>query len=250
MDTLDTRRGFGFIPAVAQYSLGVVADPGHQLVHVVAPEGLAINAGLDWIEAELAARELESTALCAIELRSPEAMTDEQFAELNAAYRTRLSRLGVLLGEDNPVARTNGCPVTDAPGEPIVHGFTFVRPGADPAAATGFVTSGSAETREGDGPYLSRATAPGEDSEQALLTKATWVLGEMERRMASLGQGWQQCGVLNVYSRHRFAELDRLIAEHVGPQTEIVWWLVTPPLQGLEIEMDCRSAVEEPARAR
>src|SRR5262249_57912158 len=73
------------------------------------------------------------TALCGIELRSPAPFTFDGFAEFNDGYRGLLREWGILIGEDNPIPRTNVAPVTAAPTTPSLYAFDYTLPGTTPS---------------------------------------------------------------------------------------------------------------------
>ncbi|MEQ4722471.1 hypothetical protein [Nonomuraea sp. B19D2] len=241
-------RGYSYLPAVAQYSAGVVADDGHELRRHVMSPGLPLADGFRAIEGLLAHRNLPGTALCALELRSPTAMTEDEFGDLNRTYRAELERLRILLDDANPVARTNVCPLDGTSAEPVIHAFTYARCATGPVPPT-FVVAGSAEAPEGRDSYAGHAVASGDVSENGLAAKATWVLDEMERRLSALGQGWTACADVNVYTRfHGIGSLDGAVSRRCGQTTRTAWWQATPPVKGLEFEMDCRTVVpDEPS---
>ena len=74
----------------------------------------------------------------------------------------------------------------------------------DTAAAPSFIVAGSAESEEGKGDYRDNLIARGDTSAKGLHTKARWVLGEMERRMAALGFDWSSATATLVYTVHDF----------------------------------------------
>jgi len=242
MDLSDSGRGYRYLPAAQQYSAGVRAESHHQLRRVQLDTPLPLDAGLDLARRQLAAHGVPPTGLCAVELRSPAAMTEAQFASLNREYRDQVDRLGALIGSANPVARTNVCPLEGAPSVPGVHAFTFVVPREGDVLPT-FVISGSAEAPEGTDSYAEHAVAPGDTTGPGLAAKADWVLGEMERRLGAAGLRWSDCSEVNVYTRHRDRRTAASVAERVGPGPRVRWHSATPPVQGLDFEMDCRTVV-------
>lgn len=203
--------------------------------------------GLGVIRGTLDILGLPPTALCAVELRSPASMTQDSFNTLNRAYRTELNRLGLLIEGTNPIARTNVCPITAAPASPVIHAFTYVAPRRQAIEPT-FVISGSAEAPEGHGPYADHTIAYGDTTSTGLSTKADWVIAEMRRRLFSLGQSWHSCTDINVYTRfHDYAPLTTKVARRIPNHDRIRSWPATPPVRGLEFEMDCRNVIHQNA---
>ena len=174
--------GYSYIPAVAQYSGGVVADEGHIITRYRLVDELPVAGAFTFIEQFLHDRSLPETALCAFELRSPEPFTEGGFASFNAEYRKQLDAWGITVSGDNPVARSNVCPEIDPPSTPAVHAFCVASPSPVSGPRT-FVVSGSAESPEGQGSYEAGALDAGDTSPAAMERKSAWVMGEMERRL-------------------------------------------------------------------
>ena len=105
---------YSFLPGIAPYSCGVVSAPGYELVHATFHRPSEVVAGFERVAAHLELEGRPHTALCAIELRSPEPFTFEGFAEFNAGYRQILERWGVFVDGVNPIARTNVAPAIAA----------------------------------------------------------------------------------------------------------------------------------------
>ena len=231
--------GYRFIPAVSQYSGGVAAEPGFRIERVRFSRVVPLAAGFAAIEAHLAAIGRPNAAFCACELRSPAPFTEEGFRDFNAIYITTLQRWGLMEGQVNPVARSNVCPEIAPPTEPGFFAFSYTVP--DTAAAPSFIVAGSGEAEEGKGDYRDNLVARGDTSPNGLRTKARWVLGEMERRMAALGFDWSSATATQVYTVHDFHAFlsDELVRRGAMP-AGVIWHFNRPPVQEIEFEMDCR----------
>ena len=236
--------GYRFIPAVSQYSGGVAAEPGFRIERVRFSRVVPLAAGFAAIEAHLASIGRPNAAFCACELRSPAPFTEDGFRAFNAIYITTLQRLGLMEGQVNPVARSNVCPEIAPPTEPGFFAFSYTVP--DTAAAPSFIVAGSGEAEEGKGDYRDNLVARGDTSPNGLRTKARWVLGEMERRMAALGFDWSSATATQVYTVHDFHAFlsDELVRRGAMP-AGVTWHFNRPPVQEIEFEMDCRGLVCE-----
>ena len=236
--------GFRFIPAVFQYSGGVVAEPGFRIERVVFRQPVPLALGFQRAEAIVEARGRPLTAFCACELRSPLPFSDEGFRDFNQLYVQTLAKWGIYNDSTNPVARSNVCPELGPPVEPCFHAFSFTVP-ADDRVAT-FVVAGSGEAREGGATYRQRTVRHGETSADALREKAVFVLGEMERRLTLLGQSWSSTTATQVYTVH---DLYPFLADEIvgrgAARAGLTWHLCRPPVRGLEYEMDCRGVAVE-----
>jgi hypothetical protein len=236
--------GYRFIPAVFQYSGGVAAEPGFEIERVAFREPLPLAVGFQRVEAIVAARGRPLTAFCACELRSPLPFTDEGFRSFNEHYVETLARWGVYDGKANPVARSNVCPEIAPPAEPSLYAFSFTMP-AERGVPT-FVVAGSGEAREGGATYRERTVRFGEASPEAMREKATFVLGEMERRLGLLGQSWSSTTATQVYTVH---DLYPFLADEIvrrgAARAGLTWHFCRPPVRDLEYEMDCRGIATE-----
>ena len=231
--------GYRFIPAVSQYSGGVVAEPGLRIERVRFARVVPLAEGFAAIEAHLASIGRPVGAFCACELRSPAPFTEEGFRAFNAVYIETLKRWRLMEGDVNPVARSNVCPEIDPPSEPGFHAFAYTVP--DASAAPSWIVAGSGEAPEGRGDYRDHTVARGDTSTEGLRAKARFVLDEMQRRMAALGQDWSGATAVQVYTVHDFHPFvaDELVRRG-AMRSGLTWHFNRPPVRELEYEMDCR----------
>lgn len=238
------RQDYRYIPGPFQYSAGVASMPGYAIERVRFATAVPLMEGFRRIEAYLTSQGLNLTAFCACELRSPGQFTDEGFIAFNRLYVGTLERWGLFSNDKNPVARSNVCPETGAPSEPGFHAFSFVRP--QDGAPHSFVCAGSGEAQEGTGPYSEKTIRHGDTSPGAMVEKARFVLGAMERRMAALGGSWDTATGVQVYTVHDIHPfLGTEIAARGAARHGITWHYCRPPVVGLEYEMDCRAVLTE-----
>jgi hypothetical protein len=244
-DVVDfSAGGYRFIPSVFQYSGGAAALPGHAIQRVRFRTPVPLAQGFARIERLITDAGRPLTSFCACELRSPAPFTEQGFRAFNEIYVVTLEKWGLFDGKVNPVARSNVCPEIDPPAEPSFHAFSFTVAAAD--AAPSAVISGGAEAREGSASYRERIIRYGETTPDAMLEKARHVLGEMERRLATLGLRWADTTATQVYTVHDLhpflaGEIVRRGAAHSG----LTWHYARPPVRDLEYEMDCRAVIRE-----
>lgn len=235
--------GYSYIPAVFQYSSGVAALPGYRLERMRFSRRLSMAEGWACVRAHLAALGRPLTAFAGCELRSPTPFSDEGFREFNLRYIETLRDWGIMVGEDNPVARSNVCPELAPPTESVFHAFTYTVPDMD--AAPSFLIAGGAETRKAATPR-ERIVAYDDTSATGMRAKAIQTLEEMERRLAAFGLTWADTTavqVYTVYDLHPFF-LDE-IARRGAAENGLTWHPCRPPVQMVDFEMDCRGLVDE-----
>lgn len=237
--------GYRAIKGVFQYSAGVAAEDGFEIVRARFQRPPPLGEAFAAIEAYLAEQGRPMTAFCACELRSPAPFTEEGFVAFNREYVGRLESWGLILDGVNPVARTNVCPALSPPRQVSLHAFSYTMPRTS-SAAGGFVVAGSGEAPEGRGNYRDHAIRLGDRSPEGLREKARWVLGEMERRMEALGSGWPEATAVQlytVYEIHPFLETE--LAARGAMRQGLTWHYVRPPVVDLDYEMDARGVARE-----
>ena len=236
---------YRFLPGIPAFSSGVVAVPGWEIVHATLREPVPWRQGFDRIEAHLRALGRPRTALCGIELRSPAPFTFEGFDAFNQGYRALLGDWKILVGDDNPIPRTNVAPVLGPPAEPSLYGFAYTISGATPSET--FVVAGAGEMRDrargAQGIVRLNDTSP-----EAMVEKARFVMGIMQDRLSALGQTWSGVTAIEVYTALPIgSDLLAAILGPAGPTAVhgIRWFPSRPPIQGLEFEADMRGVARE-----
>jgi hypothetical protein len=237
--------GYHFIPGVFQYSAGVRADDGFEIVRARFRKMLPMSEAFAAIEAHLRTQNRLLEAFCACELRSPAPFSEDSFMAFNKEYVGWLQRWNLIKDGINPVARTNVCPEVAPPKAVGVYAFSYTVPRTS-SAPGGFVVAGSGEAPEGKSNYRDHAIRLGDRSVDGLAEKARWVLGEMERRMRALGATWVDTTgthLYTIYDIHPLLECEIVVrgASKMG----LSWHYARPPVEDLDYEMDVRGVSAE-----
>jgi hypothetical protein len=236
---------YRFLTGISAFSSGTVAMPGHEIVHVTLAAPVPWRAGFARIDGHLRQQGRPRAALCGIELRSPAPFTFDGFAKFNEGYRSLLAEWGILVGDDNPIPRTNVAPVTAAPSEPSLYAFGYTVPGTTPAPT--FIVAGAGELRD-------RAQGPdgivrrGDTSSKAMGEKARFVMSIMQERLLALGGDWSRVTAIEVYTAMPVdAVMLDAILRPAGPAAihGVRFFPSRPPIQGLEFEVDVRGVARE-----
>ena len=247
MPLVDHPSGnYRFLPGIAPYSCGAVAVAGYEIAHVTLNQPLPWRAGLEAIGKFLIGKNRPLSALCAVELRSPQPFTFAGFAEFNAEYAQVLREWSLFVDGVNPVARTNIAPELAPPAEPVVFAFSFTQPAIGHSLPT-FVVAGAGELPEG---VLKRdgIIALGDVSAAGLKTKADYVVGLMTSRLLGLGIYPAATTEIDVYTVHPIHDLivAPILAGLPGGRWHGVNWLYSrPPILDIEFEMDVRGVQTE-----
>lgn len=230
---------YRFLPGIAPYSCGVIADSGREIVHVTLQGPLPWRDGFDWVDQFLRDQGRQRAELCAMELRSPRPFTMQGFVEFNRGYCAVLEEWGVFVDGQNPIARTNVCPIDLDATQPFLHAFSFVRPNPALQRRT-FIVAGAGELMDGtlvnDG-----IVRRGEISPEAIAEKARYVGNVMTERVRGLGVKWEDVTAVNVYSVHPFHSLmeTMLLPNLTAARRHGIHWHYTrPPVLEIEFEMD------------
>ena len=170
----NTRGGYQFLLGIAPYSSGVIAMPGHQIVHATLGNALPWHTGLPAAREYLEKSGLSRFNLCGVELRCPAPHAMSGFIEFNRDYRTLLEKWDMLVDRENPLARTNVSPVVSPPEETVLHGFSYSAPSE--FKGTTFVVAGGGELphRDLDDKHIVRFGGN--------QRKRTWGKSEVRRR--------------------------------------------------------------------
>jgi hypothetical protein len=235
---------YRFLPGIDPYSCGVIANPGHEIVHVTLEVARPWREGFSFVDRFLRKQGRQRAELCAMELRSPKPFSMQGFIEFNRGYCTVLGEWGVLVDGLNPIARTNVCPIALDSPEPVLHAFSFVRP--DPALQRQtFIVAGAGELVEGtlvnDG-ILRR----GETSAEAIAEKARYVCEVMAERLRALHGTWDEVTTVNAYTIHPLHPLMKTLVLPCLPAARrhgITWHYARPPVIDIEYEMDLHGVV-------
>jgi hypothetical protein len=238
------NSGYRYMPGVFQYSCGVGALPGFALERVRFSKVVPLKEGFARIAEILKAAGRPLTAFAACELRSPAPFTEQGFVDFNEIYIKTLEDWGVMKDRVNPIARSNVCPKIDPPSEPGFHAFSYTV--VAPDAPASFVIAGSGEAAEGKGDYRDNTVRLGDTSPSAMLEKAKWVLGEMERRMSAFSGDWSQTTAAQLYTvQDVYALLESELGRRGVFRNGLTWHFNRPPVVDLEYEMDCRRVHRE-----
>jgi hypothetical protein len=241
----NVQGGYSFLRGGKPYSAGVFASAGFAIAHVRLSNPVPWREGFAQIDAQLRAAGRPRSALCAIALRSPAALSFEGFKEFNNSYVDVLKSWNILVDGVNPVARTNVAPEVDPPAQPSLYSFGYTIPSE--SVASSFVVAGGGELPDGsaDPRDIVRAN---ETSAGAMAAKAEFVLGLMQDRLHGLGATWSEVATTNIYTVHDVnALLPTVVLPRIGTARihGVTWHYARPPIVGLEYEMDLRGGTRE-----
>jgi len=234
---------YRYLPAIPAYSAGVAAEPGYLITGLRFAVPSPVGAAFELLDRELESRRLDPSAIVGFELRSATPFGFDSFSDFNDEYRKLLIERDLLDGDHNPVARTNICPVHGAPAEPVILSAFVVRP-ADDRRPGDFVIAGCGEV---DGALAPENIVAFRDlSQDGLLQKAEFVLGEIVARIEALGGTADDPNIINEYSAHAIDGLAELIERRLpaASHSGYVHWSARPPVADIEFEMDCRHISE------
>jgi hypothetical protein len=243
--------GYRYLPSVFQYSAGVAAEPGFQLVQARFRSPPPIEEAYIRIEQHLKKIGRPLTAFAHCELRSPRQFDDQGFIDFNRAYVRTLEQWGIYRAESvgyefiNPVARTNVCPEYFGPSQVAMYSFAYtVLSNSD--SPGGFILSGGGDARPGPESYRERIVAYGDTSKEGLKIKMEFVADEMNKRIESLGFHWRDVTSAQAYSVHNMGGLvEEVFAKQGRMRCGINWYFARPPVSGLDFEMDLRGSVNQ-----
>lgn len=237
---------YRFLPGIAPYSCGVIADAGYEIVRVTWQTALAWEQGFAAVDRFLKQQQAPRAALCAMELRSPEPFSMQGFIDFNQQYCAVLEAWGVSVDGANPVARTNVCPPGLETTEPLLQAFSFVRPNSTLARRT-FIGAGAGELVSGT--LVSEGIVRrGETTPAAIDEKARYVCSVMQERLSGLGADWDDVTQVTAYTVHPLGPLlEGLLLPRLpaARRLGVLWLYSRPPVVDIEFEMDLRGVATE-----
>lgn len=232
--------GYCYLPSIAAYSSGVVADERHEIVRVELEQYVTVEDLPGWV-VDIVERRCgrPRAALCAVELRSPEQISFDEFAVFNEHYSGMLESLGIMVDGVNPVARTNVVPLIEPPSEPSVYAVAFTVP-RRPGSPDSYVLAGVGDTL---GLSESQIVRGRDGTADPLAEKAASVLHRLTENQRRLQRGRSMPGTAHVYTAHVLStDLCATIGRAVGAlDGSFQLHPARPPIEGLEFEMDLRS---------
>jgi hypothetical protein len=241
---------YRYIPAVFQYSSGVAAEPGYAIERARFIEPMPLADAFRAVESHLGTLGRPLTAFAACELRSPAPFTEQGFRDFNKVYVVTLERWGIYRdGEKpvNPVARTNVCPMYDAPREPVMVAFSYTVPRpAGMKDTPSFILAGGGESLGQGSSHRERIVRRGDTSPEGLREKVIAFTREMERRLGLLGFSWRDATSTQAYTVQNIGHLvGEVLAARGACVGGLNWTYAWPPVVELEFEMDVRRVARE-----
>jgi hypothetical protein len=241
---LDNAKGnYKFLKgAGVPFSAATLADSGFEIVHASVKPLARLSNGFEVIERQLGEAGRPLNAVCGIELRIPSALTPAGFEEFNRDYIERITAWGVMIDGLNPIARTNVAPAVVPIAEPSLYGFYYTV-SARGSQGPGFVLAGAPEMTLRDG--RREVVAAGDVSLDGLRRKTACVLETLGKLLAEMKVAWNHATAVNLYTVHDLHPLfatDLLPALGSASYGGIRWHFARPPIQGLELEIDCYAA--------
>ena len=116
MQLQENQRGhYHYLQGIAPYSSGVVAADGFEIICATLEQPLPWEPAMLQVRRYLESIGRDHFALCGVQLRCPQPHAMEGFIDFNSGYRQLLESWEMMVGEDNPLARTNVSPVVAAP---------------------------------------------------------------------------------------------------------------------------------------
>ena len=203
-----------------------MADEGYDLVHARFARPIALTAGLTAAARQVAAAGRPVLAIAGFELRIPEPLTQAGFAHFNRDYVAQLKELGLQVDGLMPAARTNVAPVVGGVTEPSVYAVSYTVPTL--RAATAFVLAGAPEEEPGDAATMLES-----------------IMRVLSLRLEEVSATWSDATAIQLYG---VEDVQALVVEKVLKWTGqaavhgIHWFPSWPPIVGLKLEIDVRSA--------
>ena len=179
-----------------------------------------------------------------MELRIPQPLSPQGFAEFNEPYVQRLADWNVLVDGLNPTARTNVALAVHPVAEPSLYGFSYTVPTDHDRPS--FVLSGAAEIQRSE--KGSEIVSRGDVSSQGLSQKAQAVLEILADRLQEFSLAWTDVTAVELYTVHDvhpLLETEILPGLASGGHHGLRWHYARPPVTEVEVEMGAQGVYQE-----
>ena len=250
MTLIDNPQGnYRFLSGIAPYSCGVIAMPGYEIIRIRLLKPLPLHGPIfERIAKHLSNVGRPIQAVCGMELRIPAPLNFEGFKEFNIEYQRMLRDQGLLLGDVNPIARTNIVPAEFELKEPSVYAFSYTVPVNDGFKLPSFIVAGAGDLIDQTDLTPSAIFRPNETSADAFEEKANVVMKVMQERLTGLQADWEAVSSISIYTvipLHTF--INNTILKPIGTAVlqGVNWYYSNPPIKGLVYEMDMRGVRKE-----
>jgi hypothetical protein len=208
------------------FSGAVVADDGYDLVHARFATPIALAAGLAAAAREVANAGRTVQAIAGFELRIPEPLSHAEFDSFNRDYVAQLKGMGLEVNRMMPATRTNVAATVGGVSEPSVYAVSYTVPTVRSARA--FVLSGAPEEKSGDAATMLES-----------------IMRVLTRTLDEIGASWSEATAIQLYGIDDFQkDLVEKVLSRTGSAAihGIHWFPSRPPIVGLKLEIDARSA--------
>lgn len=250
MTLKDNLHGnYRFLTGISPYSSGVIAMSGFEIIRVRLLHPLPLQGPVfERIAQYLSSVGQPLQALCAMELRIPKPLSFDGFKEFNNKYQQMLKQRSLLLGNVNPLARTNISPAEFELKEPSVFAFSYTAAVNDDFKGPSFIVAGAGDLADQADLTPSAIVRPNEASIDALEEKANVVMKVMHERLSGLLTGWEDVSTISIYT---VIPLNTLIVDTIlkpigsASLQGVNWYYSNPPIKGLDYEMDVRGIRKE-----
>ena len=240
---------YRFLKGIAPYSSGVIAMPGFEIIRIRLLRPMPLKASVfERMSRYLSSVGQQLQSLCAMELRIPEPLSFDGFKEFNNKYQMMLKERGLLLGDLNPLARTNISPAEFELKEASVYAFSYTAKIVDDFDRPSFIVAGAGDLADQTNLTPSAIVRPNETSPDAVEEKIKVVMKVMQQRLTGLLTGWEDVSSISIYTVIPLHSLlVDTVLKPVGPAAlqGVNWFYGKPPISGLDYEMDVRGVRKE-----
>ena len=203
-----------------------MADEGYDVAHARFSSPVALAAGLAAAARHVASAGRPVHAIAGFELRIPQPLAQAEFDSFNRTYVAQLKKLGLEVDGLMPATRTNVAAAVGGVSEPSVYAVSYTVPAARSGRA--FVLSGAPEVVAGDAGAMLES-----------------IMGVLTPRLDEMGVSWSEATAIQLYGVDDFqGEMVERVLIRTGHAAVhgIHWFPSLPPIVGLKLEIDARSA--------
>ncbi len=243
------KGNYRFLTGIAPYSSGVLAMAGYEIIRVRLRQPIPLKSRIfERIQRYLSGEDRPIQALCSMEFRIPAPLSFGGFIEFNNEYQQMLKDQDLLLGEVNPIARTNISPAEIVLKDPVVYAFSYTARVNDDYTLPSFIVAGAGDLDDQANLKSSAIVRPNELNPDALEEKVKVVMKVMNERLLGLGANYDEVSSISIYTTiplHTFIKDAILKPIGTAALQGVNWYYSNPPIKGLAYEMDMRGIRKE-----
>ncbi len=235
---------FRFLPGQSFTSYLTTADRGYEIIYARLERMLPVWQGLEFVQRYLKRNGRPAHALCGVELRRNNQLSNDEFTDFNSRYVEWVSSWKGFADGYVPMTRVDVAVDHPDVSGPALYGFCYTVPTSEHRST--FLSSAAQEFIFDDGKVI--VVASGDRTPTGMAKKAETVFGILSNRMEAAGARWDQVTKIQIYTRHHGGYIvDNVLPRFLDhrPPHGVELYYAAPPVVSVDFESDVRRVFHE-----